>query len=432
MTTPTPNRPVIVDPPSVRVRTDRGLIRAAANSIRYGLVEITAPTVERTDHRPPVNLAFVLDRSGSMSGPKIGTAKRAIEEALGRLEPTDRFAVVVYDDHIDVVAENLEATAANRRTALDTLRGIDARGSTNLGEGWLRGAEQVALRLAENGVNRVLLLTDGLANQGITDHDELVRHASELRARGVQTTTFGVGEDFDEQLLQAMADAGGGHFYFIASPAQIRDHISSEVGETLEVVARDVRIDITTPEGVSVRAVSPHAIESRGVRSTVAVGDLVSGQEVAVVVSFRFPTGDVGRELGALVAVVDRDGVFPADPAALAWGYADHAANDEQPRDREVDRAVATIYAAQARQEAVRLNRRGLYDDARRALRGVRRRVAEYAGRDAELRALVNALAGEEDRLAEAMPEYDRKQMHYLASTAARWRTPEGTSRRRS
>src|SRR4029078_8383113 len=117
------------------------------------------------------------------------------------------------------------------------LSSVDARGSTNLSGGWLKGCEQVAEHLSTDAVDRVLLLTDGLANKGISDPRELTRNAAELRARGVSTTTFGVGNDFDEALLQAMSDAGGGHFYYIASATQIRDHIASEVGETLEGVA---------------------------------------------------------------------------------------------------------------------------------------------------------------------------------------------------
>jgi Ca-activated chloride channel family protein len=120
-----------------------------------------------------VNLAFVLDRSGSMSGEKISLAKRAIETAVDRLLPTDRFAVVCYDDRIDVVVEGTSASREAKTNAIERLRSIDARGSTDLGGGYLRGAEQVALAMAEPGVNRVLLLTDGLANQGITDPVEL-------------------------------------------------------------------------------------------------------------------------------------------------------------------------------------------------------------------------------------------------------------------
>ena len=259
-----------------------------------------------------MNLSFVLDRSGSMSGGKLELAKRAVEEALARLDARDRFSIVVYDDVIDLVVESTPASAEARRNAIARLATIDARGSTNLSDGWLRGCEQVAAHLAADGVDRCLLLTDGLANVGVTDADELAHHAAELRARGVSTTTFGVGNDFDERLLQAMADAGGGHFYYIADAAQIRDHIASEVGETLEVVARDVELELVAGEGVQVEAISPHPVQPRGSRSVIGLGDLVADQALEVVLRLTFPYGQVGRETGVIVAVRDRDGAFAA------------------------------------------------------------------------------------------------------------------------
>ena len=143
-----------------------------------------------------------------MSGAKLDLARRAVETAVGRLLPMDRFAIVVYDDRIDVVVESTPASREAKTMAVDRLRTIDARGSTNLGERLAarrragRGRPGRAAPVRRASVNRVLLLTDGLANQGITDPAELTRHAAELRARGVTTTTFGVGEDFDEALLQ--------------------------------------------------------------------------------------------------------------------------------------------------------------------------------------------------------------------------------------
>jgi cobalamin biosynthesis protein CobT len=106
--TPTPPIPPAT-PAQVRLRVDRNLIRTAANSLRHVLVELAAPSVPRRATRTPVNLGFVLDRSGSMTGAKLAVAKRAIAEAIGRLEPDDRFCIVVYDDVIDIVAESLEA-----------------------------------------------------------------------------------------------------------------------------------------------------------------------------------------------------------------------------------------------------------------------------------------------------------------------------------
>ena len=420
---------------SINARADRRLMRANGKSKRFVLVELIAPPATQARQRQPVNLAFVLDRSGSMSGGKLDLAKRAVEEAIARLDGRDRFSIVVYDEAIDVVVESTPASVEARRNAIGRLASIEPRGSTNLGDGWLRGCEQVAAHLAREGVDRCLLLTDGLANVGLTDVDELARHASELRARGVSTSTFGVGNDFDERLLQAMADAGGGHFYYIADAAQIRDHIASEVGETLEVVARDVELEVMVAEGVHVETISPQVVQARGSRAVVALGDLVADQVLEVVLRLTFPYGDIGRETGAILGLDDGSGVFRAsgsNEARLTWAYADNASNDAQPRDIEVDRAVARQFAARARQEALLRNRQGDFEAAARALKGVARRIRAYAGRDVELRALLSELEAEQPVYMMAMTPMDLKQRHFATSNLARSRTAQGAAIKRS
>ena len=425
---------------SLTIRPDRALIRAHARSERFLVAEVVAPTVapDPSRRRPPVNLAFVLDRSGSMGGQnKLGLAKQAVVEAIHRLDPDDRFAVVTYDDQLEVVVPASTASPADRRRAAQALERVDARGSTNLHGGWLTGCEQVASALAPDGINRVLLLTDGLANVGVTDHEELVRVAGTVRERGIGTSTFGVGTDFDETLLQGIADSGGGHFYFIGDVAQMRDHITSEVGETLEVVAREVVLELVLPDGVRVEALSPFRLDPHAGGARVHLGDMVSGQVVSVVLRVTFDFGEVGREVGVAVRITDRGGAFASAGAGIApvtvgWRYEDHAANDRQPRNREVDRLVARLFAERARQEAVRLNREGRYDDARRTLDGVRRRVASYAGTDPELQAIVAELHEEMPMYLASMNELQRKSVHYAASVSLRSRSPEGRSQRRS
>jgi len=427
----------LVDPRLI-VRPDRRLIRAHGRSERFLLVEITAPTVtaDPSRRRPPVNLSFVLDRSGSMGGHnKLSLAKQAALESIHRLEAEDRFAVVTYDDQVDVVMPGTQATPDARREAARRLAGIEPRNSTDLHAGWLTGCEQAAAGLQAEGVNRVLLLTDGLANRGVTDPGELARLAYDLRRRGVTTSTFGVGSDFDEALLQAMADNGGGHFYYAGDVAQMRDHITSEVGETLEVVAREVVLELTLPESVRVDSLSPFRVEQSGGRARILLGDLVSGQLLSIALRLTFDFGTVGREVGIRVQVADRDGAFDrAMPAVsrvtLSWTYADHGANDAQPRDVEVDRVVARLFAERAKQEAVRLNRMGRYGEAKQALDGVRKRVHGYAGTDAVLRSLEAELSEEQVQYAAPMPELARKQAYFASSTVSRMRTGDGKSRR--
>ncbi|MGH2408201.1 MAG: vWA domain-containing protein [Candidatus Limnocylindrales bacterium] len=413
---------------TLNVRTDRRLIRALHRSSRFVLGEITAPLTTRqnsNDGRLPVNLAFVLDRSGSMGGDKIRLAKQAVNEALDRLHPDDRFSVVVYDDHIDVVMPTSAATTEARREALERLARIEARGSTDLGGGWLRGCEQVALALSEEGVNRCLLLTDGLANVGMKDPDELARHADELRARGVSTSTFGVGADFDERLLQSMASAGGGNFYYIADAAAIRDHITSEVGESLDIVARGVVLEVTAPRGVRVEALSPYPTRQHGGWTEIEIGNLTSDQQLQVVLRLTFPFGQEGEGQVALLSLADRDAVLQAD-GKVRWDYADDAGNDNQDRNREVDRAVAQIFAARARQQAVQLNRAGDYEGARLAMAATAKRIKGYAGNDVELKKFALDLSTEGQEMAAPMPEPSRKVMFASSSYVLRSRSLSG------
>lgn len=409
---------------SIRARADRRYIRGHDRSNRFVLVELTAPPATQSRRRPPVNLAFVVDRSGSMAGQKLDLAKQAVIDGIGRLDDQDRFTVVAYDDEVRLVVESTTASGRARRDAIDAIRAIDSGGSTNLSGGWLTGCEQVAARLDATAVNRALLLTDGLANTGIIDAGELTLHARELRARGISTTTFGVGNDFDEALLQAMADAGGGHFYFIGSPAQIRDHIASEVGETLEVVAREVALEVTVADGIQVEAISPHDVKLGGQRAHILVGDLVADQVMEVVLRVNFPYGELGRDTRVIVGLGEQD-------ERLTWTYADDRTNDGQVRDIDVDRAVARQFAARARQEAVLRNRAGDFIHARWALDATAKRIRRYANRDPELRDLAQTLEAESQDYAAPVAPAALKEMHFASANLARSRDAMGRSIKR-
>ena len=414
----------------IDLRTDRHLIRANGASNRYLLARFTAPPSEQRRSRPPVNVAFVIDRSGSMSGEKIHLAKQAVQTAISLLRPTDRFAIVAYDDQIEIVAAAAGATAEAKRNAARALKDVDARGSTNLSEGWLRGCEQVAAIQDERYVSRVLLLTDGLANDGIVDPEEFRQHASALRARGVMTTTIGLGEDFNEELLRAMSLAGGGNFYFVERAAQILDTMTSELQETLDVVARDLALTVSGPDLVLVEPLTEALVERDGQSWRVILGDAVAEQEFEVVLRLNFPAAQVDREITVTVGLGDRAGIMRA-VSTVRWSYADHHRNDMQERDRTVDRIVAQLYAARARQEAVALNRQGQFAAATSALKRVADRIRGYAGDDRELQAVVDELRNEGEQFAMQLNESSLKHASYMSSNLVRMRTVEGKARKR-
>jgi Ca-activated chloride channel family protein len=423
----------------LRVRTDRHLVLARGRAERYLLVDVVAPTVEPDParRRPPVNLAFVLDRSGSMGGQdKLTLAKQAVLESIHRLDAEDRFSVTVYDSDIDVVMPSSHADPAARGIARDRLRPVEPRGSTALHGGWVTGCNEIASHPAPEGVNRVLLLTDGLANVGISDPGELARQALELRNRGITTSTFGVGRDFDERLLQAMADNGGGNFYFIGDVAQMRDHITSEVGDTLEIVARDVVLELDVPLSVEVSALSPFRLERHGGLVRVFLGDLVSGQAVQVVLRLRFEAGVIGLGVDAVITLDDRDHALrsgaAAEPVTVSWTYADEAQNDAQDRDVEVDRVVVRVGAEQGKLEALRLNREGRYAEAGQQLASLRASFAPVAGDDFVMREVLTELDADASVYSRSMDELERKARSFRSASLAKARTADGKPVRRS
>lgn len=411
--------------------TDRTLIRAGASSTRYVRFSITAPEAPRDRRRLPLNVSLVLDRSGSMSGGKFDLARQAAHKALQLLQADDRFSVVVYDTEIDLIAASSGATPDARRIARDRLAEVEPRGQTNLCGGWLRGCEQVGLGMTPDTIGRCLLLTDGLANVGITDGNELRRHAGELRARGVATSTFGIGADFDERLLQGMADASGGHFYYLQDARQIPDLLASEMGEALEVVARETALMVHLPEGVSVEPLNRLRVHKENGSTAIMLDDIVSRQEVEVVLAFTFPRGHEGDKLEATLSLIDRDGALDLREEIVEWTYASHAENDRQPRNVSVDRAVATQYAGLARSQATERNREGDLEGAKRALQAVAGRIRDYANGDSTLVALVRELERQgEEYSARPMSAPELKSLVFANYAVGMNRASDGRAKR--
>jgi len=419
---------------SLTLRTDRRLIRARSSSIRYILASIGAPEAPPREHRLPVNIALVLDRSGSMSAEnKFPLAIEAVRQALRLLDSKDRFSLIVFDNQVDVLTSSTPATAGAKASAVRALESVGPRGNTDLCSGWMHGCDEVAGHLGEERISRALVLTDGLANTGVVNRETLAVHAGELKRRGIATSTFGVGADFDERLLRDMATEGGGNFYFIENATQIPDLITSEIGEALEVVIPKAALTVALPRGAEAEVMNRfHAQKLHGESAIrIELGDLVSAQELNVVIKVKFPHGGIGSAVSASASLGGDVALFEAE-ARVSWTYANHDENDVQPRDREVDREVALIYAARARAEATEANRHGDFDRARDVLVRTSRRISEYAGDDRVLIELASELRSEVSKYAEeVMSPRMMKSAFYLAENAVRERDFAGKAKRR-
>jgi Ca-activated chloride channel family protein len=201
---------------------DRLLAWAEGNSVRYVVASLEAalPKVGRKEPAPPVNLALVIDASGSMAGEKLESAKKAALGVAKQLRDTDRLSIVSFASEAIVHVEAARLTADARKGMRAAVRALTTRDETNLSDGWLTGAECVAKAVAGTGVNRVILLSDGAANAGMADPGQLACHASELAKRGIATSCVGIGNGYETSVLQAIAEYGGGRLH----DAERRNH----------------------------------------------------------------------------------------------------------------------------------------------------------------------------------------------------------------
>jgi Ca-activated chloride channel homolog len=382
---------------------------AAAGEVAL-LVRIAAPAAPARGRRTPTDVAFVLDRSGSMAGDKLALVKRAVDVACGLLREEDRAALVVFDDGVDLLHGLAPATPRAKTAIRMALPGVDAGGSTNLSGGWLVGCRELAAGLQDDGAGsrtrRAILLTDGQANAGITDAAALGREANELRRRGVSTTTLGVGLGFDEFLLSAMAEAGGGNFAFAEEPGTLRGFFEGELRELLRTVAIGLTVTLTVPEGVRAHPVSRFPAHRVGRTWTVAVGDVPAGEEIDLVFRLELRGGRPGASLPVAVAAAWTDPAAdarrggPVELAPLAVGDA-LAAERAIPDDR-VREALALQEAANRKREALELDRAGRIDESRAFMRAAQVRLAA-----APPTTRVSGALSEVDALAASPEPYD-------------------------
>lgn len=392
---------------SLEVLPERRLIRPHG-SFRHINFHVTVgqSLADATADRAPVSIALVVDRSGSMQGGKIAIARTAAMAVLDRLRADDVVACVVFDDHIDVLQEAARASAEVKARLRAELSRVEARGSTALHEAWLTACRLIAPESpATNHLARCFLLTDGLANVGLTDAEQIATQAGGVRANaGIGTSTFGIGLDYDEGLLGPMAVAGGGQFHHLRTSEEITTTFLGELGELLAVAVRNVRLEVEAAPGTTAELISPFWLtppSDGGAHWSIVLGDLLAGEERDVVVRFGFLSQleHSGHRVRARLSWVDETGARQTDWQEVFFEYADHAARTAEQADRRVQRVVGVHHAERAQRRAIELSRAGQIDAARQLLQAVARRIAEYAGTDPQLRDALNALRAAESNL---------------------------------
>ena len=251
------------------------------------LFRASAPAQLPMQHaRPPLNLSLVMDRSGSMSGRPLDEAKRCASMIIDSLAPTDTASLVVFDNTVDVLVGS--RLVQDREPFRQALRGVESRGSTALHTGWLRGAEQAAIGADGRSVSRVLLLSDGQANAGTTNVSEISAQCGKMAASGVSTSTYGLGQDFNEELMVAMARAGQGNPYYGRTAEDLMDPFRQEFDLMSALCARELALELSPADGVRITVLNNYPTEAQG-RSRLP--DLAYGSEAWALLQLHIPRG---------------------------------------------------------------------------------------------------------------------------------------------
>jgi Ca-activated chloride channel family protein len=418
------------------IRLDHELLAVEDDNRVHCMLEIKAPPAAEGESRPPLHLGLVIDRSGSMAGEKLHTASACAAFLARRLGQADQLSVVTFDDEVRLEWP-LQPVAGQQEQLAQTLRQILAGGSTNLSGGWLKGVEQLAAVAGGQGPKKLLLLTDGQANQGITDQSTLVELArSAADKQGVGTTTIGFGEGFDEVLLTLIADAGGGNAYYAATTDEVPGIFAQEFEGLVSLAAQNLSIEIRPTEHVQMLGVlNDYRCLSVSGGVQVQMGDIYADERRRLVFELLIPRLEalgpatvadvVARYVGVAGSVQAHELHVPitvnlvsADEAAA------HAPN------AEVVEEVVVLKSARAQQEAREHAERGEYDLARKLLSEAARELCDLAPGSARAQELLEQATEIEGNLGMMYPEsFDvgtAKTMLYQSRQRQRGRKQKG------
>ena len=349
---------------------DKYVLPNGKDCMRILEIGITAPDLTQETEKPPLNLALVLDRSGSMHGEKLHFAKQAAAHLVDQLGSNDRLAVVMYDEEVDVVSPSLQMTGDNKARLKSDIQRIASRGSTYLFGGWLKGCELVAEQDGNKGINRTLLLSDGLANVGLTNLDELATHARQLYQRSIATSCFGIGQDYDEHLLEAMSNAGGGNFHYLEAMTAIPLALERELEELVNISLQDVTLTLDLPDGVTCQVSAGWPANQAGQAFSVSIGSLVAGrdQKLYFQLHFKSPADETPLDLPVRVQALSQEGGPLQAVQALFFKSVPEEEEKKVTQDQPLMERFALVDMADRATEALRMARAGDRDSAQNML----------------------------------------------------------------
>ncbi len=346
------------------------LILAGKKQSTYVKVGLTGFEREAEGDRSPVNIALVLDRSGSMRGDKIRYAKDAAKMAVRMMRPEDIFSVVAYDSTVEVLVPATKLT--DRKAVIKAIDDLKADGSTALFGGVSKGVAELRKFLSKERVNGVVLLSDGIANVGPQSPSELAELGRSLLKEGISVSTLGLGLDYNEDLMMKLAEASDGIHRFIQEPQQLAHFFEQEFGNVMAVVAQQVDIEIKCAPNIRpVRVLGRQAdIEGQFVR--LKWNQIYSKEEKYVLLEVEAPVGAQGDTLHVASVNVSYANLDSGERDQLvskaSAQYTDDAEVVQRAKDADVMVAAITQISTDMNEKAMLLRDEGKVEEAKNLL----------------------------------------------------------------
>jgi Ca-activated chloride channel family protein len=334
----------------------------------YLAIALAAPD-QRVTSRAPTSVAIVLDRSGSMLGQPWTDAVASAKVLIDKLGPDDELAIIAYSTNADVVLPLGPASGENRAKAKAAIDTLTADGGTNISGGLNLGADE--LGRARTPLRRMVLISDGQANEGIYDRGGLVRLASARAASGISITSVGVGLDFNEETMAGIAVAGRGNYHFVENAADLGAMFVAELGSLGETVLTHAQLRIEPAPGVEILDVIGYEMTREGSAVIVPVADLRRGEHTKVVLRIRATAGNESvKDLASVTWTFDELGKGAQTHTAVARAeVTGDASVVASTRDKETVRLVEEARTARALEEASAAYHDGRLDSAQQILR---------------------------------------------------------------
>ena len=356
---------------TIDARPSQGQLLRGERQRVFIRIGITSPRPARTRDRLPLNIALVLDKSGSMRGDRIAEARRAALMGLERLTRNDVISVVAYDSTVQTLVP--ATTATNPGQIAREIRRLEAGGSTAIFAGVQIAAGQVREYSDTDRISRIILLSDGLANVGPKRPEDFERLGRELSGEGIIVSTIGLGTGYNEDLMAGLARTGEGNHAFVQEPQDLVDFFNKEFDEAVGVVAQDVEIIIRTFGPVRPIGSLGRSADVSGSEIVFKVGQLIGGSEQVLLAEVEVPSG---TDLGSPdIAAIDlryralESGVTVTKSARVKATWTDSRDTAEGSADKAVMRDVTLLQARERRERAIKLRDGGDIDGARAAFR---------------------------------------------------------------